>query len=522
MGLKKYFSQEEQTEAMHILANYRDERVCNNSEDGVRWGIIDGKLYDNHKIGISLKRSSINNVKIEKCEFVGCACAGSNYKSITFQDDIFDGNNFIFSYYLDCRFTNETPCFSFKNNDLSQCQFFNCIFINTNFQTSTISQSTFVNCKFINCLFDQVTFEDTKFDSCLFENVDMRETNIEFTFFKNSTYSNIYFPFYQFPYIIGAKDILSSNNSDVFFVAGKRVVEATEYLELIKHLISYFLGFNELYPVANLLIIQDENKLAIDSILCGIDTALKADDFRMVKHFCRLGKFNSIISPEISKKILSSFDNALIRLKDHKSNDAKYFKLLDAAIIHAGEVRQLLLTSVDSKQVMEFSINTNISSSDTKKINKLQNKLQRILDKYGDGAEAKFIEIRHDSPYELFIQIVGNAEIILSVSYLMILAVRYFGAKIKSWFKKRKDKKSIANEITQKYGTQIDIKNGYDKIELLKAKINGEIKDLLLSIKSNNSRTVNKHINSFSQKLIGLVDETFEDNTLVIFNTNAI
>ena len=469
------FTEEEKSRAYKVLKNYIDEKVLNDSTGGINWGVLNSQILNQIKDCESLKRTILSDVIIKDCIFRNCAMTGSKFTKVNFINTILDGNNLLSSIFLECHFNFDNATFNLINNSFSQCQFFNCKFKNVIFSASTISQTLFSNCTFENCKFSSVTLENTKFINCFLKDVDMTALNIEFAKFVDNKLDNVGFPFYQFYYIIGSKEILNENEL-VYFKAGNTIVDLNEYIKLKDELIVFYSERNAYFPITNIFISQSNVNTAKKSLYDGVSLSLELKDFRMIKHFCRLGKEYSIIDGNLAQSILSNIDNCLISENNNKISKSN---VLEQMLIHSGEIRQLLMNDgIGGKQTLQFSVITNISQKDTRRINKLQNKLQKILDKYGCGADVKFIETRHNSPYELFIQVVGQAEMLLSISFMIISTVKNFG-RFCLFLKNRK-------------------KNTLDKVRsLVSAKFNKEVEDVTES----NIQDLRNKVNSVIKEL---------------------
>ncbi|MDE7079004.1 MAG: pentapeptide repeat-containing protein [Clostridia bacterium] len=509
------FTEDEKRIAYDSLNDYIDIKVLNDSTGGVNWGVIEHTILNQTKKQESLKRSVLNNVDIVNCQFINCAMTGSHFSKVNFFNTNLDGNNFLSSFFLDCKFHFDEMTFNIINNSLSQCQFFNCSFKNIIFSASTISQTLFSDCEFDNCRFESVTLEHTKFINCELNNVDMTELNIEFTKFVDSNFINVGFPFYQFYYIIGSKEILNKNE-DIFFKAGEKKVSVADYIKLNKDLIVYYAERKAYYPITNILLSENNVETASNSLYDGIALSLQLKDFRMIKHFCHLGKEYSLIDGDLSHSILSQIDDWIIKENENKTSKNN---VLEQMMVYSAEIRQLLMRDSVGKQTLQFSVETNISQKDTRKINKLQNRIQKILDKYGYGADLKFIEVRHNSPYELFIQVVSDAETILSLSFMIINIVKSFGKKIIFYKNRKKPLESIKKVVAKKYEKYVDVLSE-DKINLMRKNINSYIEDLKNKAKKNKGK-LTRHINSISQKILGEIDSTFPNKQYVIFTTKS-
>lgn len=516
--MKKYcnYSRGEKKCAYEKLNEYSDPQVLNESEDGFSWGAINGQINNITIKKASLKRSTLVEVKVANSSYIDCAMTGSHFKRIIFMDSFFIGNNLLSTTFNDCEFINTSPKNSLSNNSFSRSQFYNCKFENVVFVSSTVSQTLFCNCLFNNCTFSAVTLEDTIFLHCKMKDVDMTSTNVEYAIFNNSYLCNVGFPFYQFFYICGSSDIISEKQN-IYLKADNKIMRAEEFSDFFDALLVYYSDKQTFYPSVNILITLKETKLAQDCLRDGIEMGLCKEDFRIVKYICELGKKYALIDASISKSILGKIDAYLIKINSEDMRQKLPSNIVQQMLLYSGEIRQVLFTTGSrDKQTLQFSVYTDISEKQVKKINKLQNRIQKILDLY--GAEVKYMEIRHNSPYEFLITVISNPEIILMVSSLIFRAIVSFGKYLYNRRLLYKDPMAyIENQLRKKYGDILDITTE-DRIQLLKEKINDDIKELQLKVAENKSGKINRYIRNIGQKIIGEFDDTFPEKNYIIFS----
>lgn len=505
---------------LSLLDEFVDCKVKNDSA-GDSWGIKDGEINNQVKNKDSLKRSSLKSVKICNSKFIDCAITGSDFDSVDFIDTDLDGNNLMYCTFKYCMFCGSDKKMNYKNNDFSSSEFIDCKFVNVVFSSSAICNGNFINCEFENCDIVATTLEDTTFDGCRFKNCDMQMLNIEFTYFKNCNLTDVIFPFYQFPFIIGACEMLRDASNKLFFSADGKIADKEQYTNVMEGLLYYFTDKKSFFPAVTICLILERQSDAFGYLKNGLTENIAGQNFRMIRHFCKLGKNYSLIDAHYAQEIINNIDSNVIEFKNRSETEktAAYYKILNRMILNTTEIRQILMYDSGNKYVLQFNIATNIPEHKKRKIVKLQNKLQAILDNCGQNAELKFIEIRHNSPWDLFIQLVSSDPLTaLSVSLGITGMLRDFCVGLNNWWMKRKHKDYYLELIKNKYRNKVSVRDR-NLIEKIKSEIKYEISQLnYLSMKNGN---ISKDIENCTQRITGLIDDEFPDDSFLIFSTKS-
>ena len=76
---------------------------------------------------------------------------------------------------------------------------------------------------------------------------------------------------------------------------------------------------------------------------------------------------------------------------------------LHSYLLNIGEIRELLLNNSTYKERVEFVIKTNIDKDDLSSVNNLYNQINEIIRDNCSTSHIDSIELRHNSPYELYV-----------------------------------------------------------------------------------------------------------------------
>lgn len=351
----------------------------------------------------SLKRINVVDVRFVRCKFTGVAGTGSKFTDTIFKNCDFTGSNFQY-----CQFNNVI----FNDNSIMHgANFSHSVFISCEFNDVKIFESTLYDCYFEDCKFldSEIrtnTLENTTMRKCSIENIDLAHINLEYMKFDKIKMKNVILPPYQIPYIIGAPQYFKYTNDEVYVYTENGNISIEEYLNLYNDLAAYFYGHQKYFPLANILISVEKISEAFEYIQLGIEEACDYFDFRMIKHYCRLACSNSVFTSMQLKK----FFNLVVDLSYREDWD---INTLHFYMLNIGEIKELLLNNCENKQRVEFIIKTNIDKEDLSSINSLYNQLNNIIKDSCSDNHIDSIELRHNSPYELYITCIDNLPNIL-------------------------------------------------------------------------------------------------------------
>lgn len=349
--------------------------------------------------GCSLKRTHLKDSKVKKSSFFQCAFTGSRFESTIFRKCKIKYVNFQFSTFIDCNFTHFKKE-NLQGNNYDHCYFYKVNFKKVNFKGCSISCSYFVECNFEDCVFFATTFECTLFEKCKFSNVNMTELNIEYSQFALCALEQVVFPYTQLPYIIGFSDF--QNKENIQIATDDKILSFAEYQTGFLELIDYYDHIKEKFPIANIYLFSGKCDEAFNILKEELSESLLKSDYRLVKHICRLATFNDKIPPV---KIKELFDI----VKEHLDKVEGEIQTLEC-LNNIDEIRRLTLEAKYNKKALKIIVETNIPSDDLNAIQSIIKTIEETISKtlLDSDCYSKSIEIRHNSPYELFVQLCHN------------------------------------------------------------------------------------------------------------------
>lgn len=449
---------------MSILKKY-DKEYIEQSVEKVKTLLPDKDVFDqilfqqiyNTKVSFDfkrkdLKRANVKDTTFNNCSFEATAGTGSKFSNTEFSMCDFSGSNFQDCYFNACKFNNKTL--------IEGANFSNSVFIDSVFKNIIITRSTFFDCRFENCVFDSCKiFSDTTESSvlynCKINDTNLAHLNIEYMQVKSVCLNDVTLPPYQVAYIIGAPSALINYSEKVDIYTDKETISCEKYCNLYEDMCMYYLEQKEYFPLANLLIALNRNNEAYEYIKLGIEKSCDYFDFRMLKHFCRLACFSEVFDSQQLKNLYT----LITQLSYTSSWD---LNTLHSYMLHIGAIREILLNSSrDDKQCVEVLIKTDIDKDDLKLINELYNKISVIIREKCSSQHIDFIELRHNSPYELLVTCIDSLpEILTFLSTLY--GVLCVGNKFVDIYKNVAEAKRISQENSfykyQKEQAQLEIK----------------------------------------------------------------
>ena len=407
-------------------------------------------------IGDQFKRQLISGNNFLDCKLKYNAFSGATFFNVTFNNCHLKGNGFIGSVFKNVIFSSKRKLV-YTSNNWSQSYFYNCAFRNAIIRSCTISQSLFLESNLSNVKFSAITFENTVFRNCKLYNVDMHDINVDFMELDNCQLDNVKFAFFRLPFVFGG---LKTLDEKVTLIDGNdNDVNINEYISVLPKLAEYYESHNEYFAACNIYNYLNEKEKALKNLHSGITVALEKSDYRSIKYLCKLGILENIIQDDYARIILEKLENVIFG-SEKNINDSNF--AINEELMHYGEIRSMLLNRTLNKNKVEVSIKTKIHSDQQEDINLLLNTIDDVLTSMNLGQDKNFIEIRHNSPFEIFISyICQNLPTILTVTSRIISIVASF-MTIKKLCKKHKNasleekKKIILEEISKFNGTKLD------------------------------------------------------------------
>lgn len=400
--MRSKYSREEINDA---LKNLEENLLDHDVQNGSLFQIVNGADICNDYSRKRLKRINASNCRFNGSKFRAVAAVGARFSNVQFIHCDFSASNFQYCYFDNVHFNN--------GSFVAGANFSHSIFIECHINRIDIKECTFFDCQFQNCTFstssiNSITLENSTFFHCTIDYIDLAHLNLEFTQIVEMKLNQVILPPYQLAYVIGAPSYLLSTKDSISIYTDKGNLTVREYNNLWEDLILYYYSQNEFFPLANILIGLSKFHEALEFIHRGIREAFDYFDFRMVKHYCKLA---------IS---CSAFSHGQLKFLYDLITDLSYTKKLGTKELHSyliniGEIRELLLNSLENKQRVEFVIKTDIEKDDLFSINELYNKINRIVNDCCSKDHIDSIELRHNSPYELLLTCIDTMPSILTL-----------------------------------------------------------------------------------------------------------
>ncbi len=404
----------------YLEENYPNPKVNSNKDVSGSYGnpqVVSDVSY----CQFGMKQSKFCHVIYHSCRFENVALTGSQFRSVAFQSSELTGNSFACCDFYDSEFDG-SGCEPFSANNFSLSNFEQCRFAHLRLISSGMLGSLFHRCDFQDVTFRSSTLEGTNFIACDMCGCDLSNVNVEFTRFHRTKVEKTYFPFYQFPYVIGAAEYIQRCEDSITLRAGEREVSMAEYCAQLERLTLYFLDKHEYFPICNLYIARNDLDNAKQYLMTGISSALNSRDFRMVRYFCQLALQHEILDEITRRRILRDMDKFLLS-KDIPDTQLNHY------MTHIGNIRTLLYGGGSDTVALHFNISTNVCRSQTEGVtyvNELLSELNQGL-AAADGQTGFQVMASNYSPYDIFVTVlstVGSTASIASLVWQIIDAVK--------------------------------------------------------------------------------------------------
>lgn len=470
--------------------HYPDSRVNSNKSivgNAKQKRVISKRKY----IRTGMKQSKIHFVRFASCIFENVALTGSQFRYVTFDKNVINGSSFAYCDFFNTEFYG-TKIFPFVANNFSSSNFEGCHFSNIQFMNSGMLNSLFHNCKFKNTVFQSSTLEGSNFINSKIEFCDFSSVNVEFTTFSKTNLNKVKFPFYQFPYVIGAAEYMATPNSTVELQADEKIISMSEYKKQIDHLILFYWDKHEYFPMCNLAIAKNDMEEAQRYLLDGISAALQGHnrDFRMVRYFCQLALHHNILNEFMRHRILEDIDDFLLR-KDVPEPQLYYY------MTYIESIRTLLHEGGMQSVSLHFNIKTNVQRDDAagvRYINNLLSELNETLSQ-AEGKDGFRVAVANYSPYQIVIDVISTVGSVASIASLIWMSIDAI-----------KSKRYQHNLIKVDTDTYRDYVNA--KIDCMRA-------DLFRLQKKYSKRKFNQYIDEITQNLKTDLEELYTKDVMI-------
>lgn len=372
--------------------------------------------YSDTKIEVDYATKNLNQSFFNNCKFVNC-----NFKCASF----------INSKFLNCKFINcNLTSTNFRNSIIEKCIFYkDDNFINTRFGDCRISDSEFDGCYFNSIILDEAIFNNCRFtnnfwnavstylcefEDKIFDSVVFRNMNFEYSIFNGIHMNNMKLPFPTIPYIYGGLKYLATTNDNVRITSQHDVkigISKSEYLLQLDNLEIFYTYTCNYFPLANIYLAKQKLNQCKAAIIYGIKSSILKSDFRMIEMFARLISFNSVFTMHERYDL---FNNTISNIANSKS--VKKDNEINKCIFNL----RTYLFNTGNDSSLHLSIKTNINSEE--KLSKLINVIENAI--LTDKKCNYNIEIRHNSPYELFLNLFSDYETICYTLGILILSLK--------------------------------------------------------------------------------------------------
>ncbi|MBQ9658016.1 MAG: pentapeptide repeat-containing protein [Clostridia bacterium] len=348
----------------------------------------------------NFESASFVNSKFIKCKFISC-----NLKSVNFHGSLFE----------EVYFDNKTEMLSTK---CGKCQFFNSVFDSEILDSVIFDDTTFYNCAFNNSTWYAVSVDLCLFKNTNFKQIKFRNMNLEFSIFDNIHMNNMKLPFPTIPYIYGAFHYLQSTNDNIRVTSQlniKNGISKEEYLSLLDKLEIYYAYSNNYFPLANIYLAKKDVEKCKSAVIVGMEKAIIKKDLRSIEDLARFISLNSLFKISERYELLSYILSKL-------SYDQSSIETTNRVNQCINNLRTLFFKPVNKCSSFHLSVKTNINKND-QQVAFFIGVLEKIINSINCSKQYN-IEIKHNSPYEFFINLFSDYESVCGILGALILTLK--------------------------------------------------------------------------------------------------
>ncbi|MCH5172557.1 MAG: pentapeptide repeat-containing protein [Erysipelotrichales bacterium] len=357
------------------------------SEDFSTKNLNQSIFIECHFKNSDLSRVSFVNSIFYECKFEECDLSSLNLRNSILTNCIFDSSN------------------CFDNARLGKCRFVNCQFLECKLNSVSMDEAVFINSSFSANSWDSVSTADCKFENTTFDSVIFKNMNFEYSIFENIHMNNMKLPFPTIPYIFGGLQYLMSTDDKICVTSQHNIkhgISKEQYLDQLHNLEVFYSHSNNYFPLANIYIAEGEKEKCKAAILYGIEKSLESQDLRTIEYFSKLIKYNAVFTQQERQDL---YHSVIAKVSQKKENDENK----NRSILNF----RMYLFNADRSSSVHVSIKTNTESLEHLSviINYIEkcNKINVRKPNYN-------IEIRHNSPFEVFFNSFSDYE---SICYLV-------------------------------------------------------------------------------------------------------
>lgn len=365
------------------------------------------------KLPKSLKGKIINHAiitgeKIEKVNFDRAAATGSIFTESQFINCKMDQPDFEFCNFKECQFRdNKKVIASFNNSD-----FIKCIFIDTIFESCTFTGVYFEECEFHNIIFKESTFENALFHNCKFFETNLTGANMEYIQIQNPTMNRCILSFSQVPYMFGCMQYLMNTNQDVRISSSTDSISVQQYFsEAMPKMVEYWKSkqmscpeFN--FPLANYYLSTNQYQNAVDCLKNGLSASIAAQDYRLIKYYCKLIADNNTFD----YLTINKFYDIINRLAPKGNLNTPQMR---SFMRNIGEIKATLFNSAKMSTLF-LKLRTNLRTTDAQKLGPVISQLFDVLKmQHCRSANQVEVMLTENSPIIISLKICGTENNIL-------------------------------------------------------------------------------------------------------------
>lgn len=431
-----YVNDEKATKLAEELTEHMNNKLYFNPTPlKVNKGVIINGNYSTK----NLRQSFFYDCTFKDANYVDAGLAGSLFSNTYFNECNYLNTNFQSCDFRNCHFENIINGFNYTR--FNKSIFTETNFVDCDFNGVLMNDAIFTDCSFVNCKWIPIAVENSVFKNTILQNVKFKSMNFEFSTFDNIKLDNVTLPFPTIPYIFNGLNYLKNTSDNVRITSAKKKggISIDEYFENIDKLEEFYKYTNNFFPLTNILISKNMYIEAFASTINGINLSIDLRRFRMLRNYCKQLNYIENISMHDRQSL---YRYILNKVSNMHFQDFEYSNLNN----YLPEVRQLLLDNMN-KQRLEISLLTNIARNDTNEMSLLINIIEHLLDKKCNYS----IELRHNSPWEIFIRLFADPNNISDIINFLTFVFSGIQTKIiiDQYLESKHSKKSESKQIEQ-------------------------------------------------------------------------
>lgn len=380
--------------------------------------VANGRTFSGNYEGQNIKRLKLTNCIFDNANFNDAAVTGSCFHNCIFQQCKMDQGDFEFCDFYNCHIKSKMPIsIAFDNSNFIETQI-----QDLEFYSSTFSNSFFEEAKLENVVISDCTLEAATFQHCSFINVDFSHLNLDFVDFQSPYFENAILPMSQIVYTYGLLQYLMDTDDNVYISENDKKLTPDQYVkEFLPAIMESYLTTKDAqkekiyFPLINILLALDQIEEANGYLEKALNLSASIQDFRMMKHYCKLISRSEYYSSKkkrsIYQRICGYFHpNSMTpwQLKDYSRN--------------IGDIKYILLIE-NNFPTLIFNILTDIYHSSINKLSMFIDDIFHASDKYAGSSQKDIrIELSRNSPIMISVQFTESAEnVLLMLSHLIAL-----------------------------------------------------------------------------------------------------